>query len=76
MLNLWTAKEIRFVYTQIVDMNYYSKRESNSLFKVRFSSRIINAFKINELRDFQIVLFKICTIVFLVALIIYVLVKM
>jgi hypothetical protein len=70
------VKKTKGVYTQIVDMNYYSKKESNFLFKVRLSSRIINGFKINELRDFQIILFKSCTVFFLVVLIIYVLVKM
>lgn len=59
MPNLWIAKEIKFVYTQIVNKNYYSKKESNLLFKVRLSSRIINGFKITELRDFQIILFKV-----------------
>lgn len=56
-------------------MTYYRKKESNPILKVRLSSRIINGFKINELRDLQIILFKSCTVVFLIALIIYVLVK-
>lgn len=55
-------------------MNYNNKKESKLNLKFRLFSleKIVDLFKINDLRDFQIILFKFCLFIFFIILVVYI----
>lgn len=73
-LNLLIVKEILYVYIQIVENKIMNTRETKYFSKLRFYSQLrkILLFKINEVRDLQIFIFRITVLGLFLAILIYI----